>query len=172
MKQENIICEGIKNDAFDNGYDSNVNNEMNNVIKVFTVETTPEVKLEHQKYDKNTDMLPIETEFRKKYASYDISNKTTLNVDAFESPTTRYTDAHAASSNPENEFLPPDGGWGWVVCLASTYARGMVGGMANTFGITYAFILKEYDNGDHNIVFKTCKCLSASWLVMQCQTEN
>ena len=58
---------------------------------------------------------------------------------------------------PENIHEPPDGGWGWLVCLTSFCANGIAGGVINTFGITFAFMLKEFDSNDPNIAFKTCK---------------
>ena len=57
------------------------------------------------------------------------------------------------------EFTPPDGGWGWVVCLASFWTNGSVFGVLNTFGILYVKLLKEFDDGTNSsdIAFKTCK---------------
>ena len=41
-------------------------------------------------------------------------------------------------------FVPPDGGWGWVVCLASLWANGTVFGIINTFGIIYVQMRDQY----------------------------
>ena len=54
-------------------------------------------------------------------------------------------------------FNPPDGGWGWVVCLFSFLTNGTIFGILNTFGILYVKMIKEFDNGDEDIAFKTCK---------------
>ena len=60
-------------------------------------------------------------------------------------------------SNQSLDFTPPDGGWGWVVCLASFWTNGTIFGILNTFGILYVKMLEEYDNGDPNLRFKTCE---------------
>jgi hypothetical protein len=56
-------------------------------------------------------------------------------------------------------YNPPDGGWGWVVCLTSMATNGTVFGSINTFGILYVEMLKQYGDGDKNIGFKACKFL-------------
>ncbi len=56
-----------------------------------------------------------------------------------------------------DEFNPPDGGWGWVVCIASFWTNGTVFGILNTFGILYVKMLDEFDNGDKNLAFKICE---------------
>ena len=56
-----------------------------------------------------------------------------------------------------DEFVPRDGGWGWLVCLCSFYTNGMVSGLMNSFGIIYVVMLDEYAPDDPNISFKTCK---------------
>ncbi|XP_067950664.1 monocarboxylate transporter 10-like [Watersipora subatra] len=40
------------------------------------------------------------------------------------------------------EFTPPDGGWGWVVCFASFWVNGTIFGMLNTFGVLLPEISK------------------------------
>ena len=55
------------------------------------------------------------------------------------------------------EFQPPDGGWGWVVCLASFWTNGTVFGILNTFGILYVKMIEEFDNGEPDMAFKTCE---------------
>ena len=64
---------------------------------------------------------------------------------------------------PENgdyDFNPPDGGWGWVVCIASFWTNGTVFGILNTFGILYVEMLRKFDDGNDssNLAFKICKC--------------
>ena len=57
-----------------------------------------------------------------------------------------------------DEFSPPDGGWGWIVCLASFWTNGTIFGILNTFGILYVQMLKDWDTGeDPEIAFKICK---------------
>ena len=56
------------------------------------------------------------------------------------------------------EFVPPDGGWGWVVCFASFWTNGSIFGIINTFGIMYVALLEEFSGaGEEDIAFKTCK---------------
>ncbi|XP_062615582.1 monocarboxylate transporter 10-like [Saccostrea cucullata] len=55
----------------------------------------------------------------------------------------------------EKEFIPPDGGWGWVVCVTSLLTNGTTFSMLNTFGIIYVYLIKEYAKGDHSVAFKT-----------------
>lgn len=57
----------------------------------------------------------------------------------------------------EPAFVPPDGGWGWVVCIASLWVNGLVFGILNSYGIIYVPMLKIYGTNDPNISFKTCK---------------
>lgn len=53
------------------------------------------------------------------------------------------------------EFVPPDGGWGWVVCFTSMLTNGTVFGVINTFGIIYVVMVDEYAKGDPNVSLKT-----------------
>ncbi|XP_062615581.1 monocarboxylate transporter 10-like [Saccostrea cucullata] len=62
----------------------------------------------------------------------------------------------------EKEFIPPDGGWGWVVCVTSLLTNGTTFSMLNTFGIIYVYLIKEYARGDHSVAFKT------SWVGSVC----
>ncbi|XP_061193499.1 monocarboxylate transporter 10-like [Saccostrea echinata] len=62
----------------------------------------------------------------------------------------------------EKEFIPPDGGWGWVVCVTSLLTNGTIFSMLNTFGIIYVYLIKEYAKGDHSVAFKT------SWVGSVC----
>ena len=59
----------------------------------------------------------------------------------------------------KDEFLPTDGGWGWVVCLVSFWCNGTIFGILNTFGILYVKLLEEHetDEDKSDIAFKICK---------------
>lgn len=65
------------------------------------------------------------------------------------------------NSTPGDPFAedhePPDGGWGWVVCLVSFWTNGIIFGILNTFGILYVRILDEFDNGEKDLAFKACE---------------
>jgi len=56
------------------------------------------------------------------------------------------------------EFEPPEGGWGWVVMLASMWCNGSVFGIQNAFGIMFVALLKEFGSdkdNDEDLRFKT-----------------
>lgn len=54
-------------------------------------------------------------------------------------------DAECGAGPAETDgFVPPDGGWGWIVCLTSLWANGTVFGIINTFGIIYVQMREEY----------------------------
>lgn len=63
----------------------------------------------------------------------------------------------AGAGTTLSNFVPPDGGWGWIVCIASLWVNGIVFGILNSYGILYVSMLKKYGAGDPNISFKTCK---------------
>ncbi|XP_007556075.1 monocarboxylate transporter 10 isoform X1 [Poecilia formosa] len=48
----------------------------------------------------------------------------------------------------EVEFVHPEGGWGWVVMLASMWCNGSVFGIQNSFGILYVSLLNEFSSKD------------------------
>jgi len=54
-------------------------------------------------------------------------------------------------SNIKDEFevveLTPDGGWGWVVTIASFFSNTIVDGVCYTFGLLYAELLDEFQAG-------------------------
>lgn len=46
------------------------------------------------------------------------------------------------------EIVPfPDGGWGWLVCLATFSAQFIVLGTMNNFGVMYVELLNEFNTG-------------------------
>ena len=58
----------------------------------------------------------------------------------------------------EQEFVPSEGGWGWVVCFASFWTNGTIFGTLNTFGVIYAELMEEFeDSADTNLAFKLCE---------------
>lgn len=54
------------------------------------------------------------------------------------------------------EFTPPDGGWGWVVCFASFWVNGTIFGMLNTFGVLLPEISK-LGGEQQNVTTKVCR---------------
>ena len=61
----------------------------------------------------------------------------------------------AGVTSDDNVFVPPDGGWGWVVCMASLWANGTVFGIINTFGIVYVQMREHYSQGNPEVSLKT-----------------
>lgn len=41
----------------------------------------------------------------------------------------------------------PDGGWGWLVCLATFSTQFIVLGTMNNFGVMYVELLNEFNTG-------------------------
>lgn len=70
-------------------------------------------------------------------------------------------DKECAPTQPKGfdlaSFTPPDGGWGWLVVLASFWTNGTLFGTLNSFGILYVKLLDEFQTGDEDISFKTCR---------------
>ncbi|KAL0163585.1 hypothetical protein M9458_039338, partial [Cirrhinus mrigala] len=54
------------------------------------------------------------------------------------------------------EFEPPEGGWGWVVMLASMWCNGSVFGIQNAFGILFVALLNKFGSDvDEDLRFRT-----------------
>lgn len=64
------------------------------------------------------------------------------------------------AADPE-DFVHPEGGWGWVVMFASMWCNGSVFGIQNAFGILFLSLLKEFGSeDDEDLRFKTGKGFS------------
>ncbi|XP_061192191.1 monocarboxylate transporter 10-like [Saccostrea echinata] len=79
--------------------------------------------------------------------------KDSANIDKDQTPRTKCR---------KKEFVPPDGGWGWIVCFTSLMANGTALSILNIFGILYVYLLEEYTSDDPFIFFKT------SWIGSTC----
>lgn len=54
------------------------------------------------------------------------------------------------------DFVHPEGGWGWLVILASMWCNGSVFGIQNAFGILFLSLLKEFGSeDDEDLRFRT-----------------
>ncbi|XP_071314338.1 monocarboxylate transporter 8 [Trachinotus anak] len=52
-------------------------------------------------------------------------------------------------------FVPPEGGFGWLVVLAATWCNGSIFGIQNSFGILHSMLVKEHaDQDDKTTQFK------------------
>lgn len=59
--------------------------------------------------------------------------------------------------HPETDE-PPEGGWGWVVMLASMWCNGTVFGIQNSCGVLFKSLLSEFgDPKDEQLMFRTGK---------------
>lgn len=65
-------------------------------------------------------------------------------------------DRESQRAAAEPEFEHPEGGWGWVVMLASMWCNGSVFGIQNAFGILFMSLLKEFGSEtDEDLRFRT-----------------
>ncbi|MEQ2195435.1 hypothetical protein XENOCAPTIV_012847 [Xenoophorus captivus] len=52
-------------------------------------------------------------------------------------------------------FIPPEGGWGWLVVFAATWCNGSIFGIQNSFGILHMMLVQEHtDPKDPTSQFK------------------
>ncbi|XP_071388653.1 monocarboxylate transporter 10 [Centroberyx affinis] len=56
----------------------------------------------------------------------------------------------------DDEFVHPEGGWGWLVMLAAMWCNGSVFGIQNAFGILFLSLLREFGSeDDEDLRFRT-----------------
>ena len=53
-------------------------------------------------------------------------------------------DKERGRNGPEQRYTPPDGGWGWVVCLGALVVNFLTIGQQNSAGVVYSELLREY----------------------------
>lgn len=46
--------------------------------------------------------------------------------------------------SPGTGFVPPEGGYGWLVVFAATWCNGSIFGIQNSFGILHLMLVKEH----------------------------
>lgn len=52
-------------------------------------------------------------------------------------------------------FVPPEGGFGWLVVVAATWCNGSIFGIQNSFGILHMMLVKDHANpNDHTTQFR------------------
>lgn len=74
---------------------------------------------------------------------------------AAEEPEAKRENGDCAADAPQ-QLEPPEGGWGWVVMLASMWCNGSVFGIQNAFGILFVSLLNEFGSeDDEDLRFKT-----------------
>uniref|UniRef100_A0A3P9L8U1 Monocarboxylate transporter 10 n=2 Tax=Oryzias latipes TaxID=8090 RepID=A0A3P9L8U1_ORYLA len=57
--------------------------------------------------------------------------------------------AHEAGAHGQGAgFVPPEGGWGWLVVFAATWCNGSIFGIQNSFGILHTMLVKEHTDPD------------------------
>ncbi|XP_053506155.1 monocarboxylate transporter 8 [Ictalurus furcatus] len=47
-----------------------------------------------------------------------------------------------------SQFVPPEGGYGWLVAFAATWCNGSIFGIQNSFGILHVMLAQEYEDPD------------------------
>ncbi|XP_073483190.1 monocarboxylate transporter 10 [Aquarana catesbeiana] len=56
----------------------------------------------------------------------------------------------------QTEFVPPEGGWGWVVMLSAMWCNGSVFGIQNACGVLFVVLMERFGSkDDHHLAFKT-----------------
>ncbi|XP_060935542.1 monocarboxylate transporter 8 [Limanda limanda] len=58
------------------------------------------------------------------------------------------SEAGIQSARTGHEFVPPEGGFGWLVVLAATWCNGSIFGIQNSFGILHMMLVKEHADPD------------------------
>ncbi|GAA6092875.1 monocarboxylate transporter 8 [Tachysurus ichikawai] len=46
------------------------------------------------------------------------------------------------------QFVPPEGGYGWLVAFAATWCNGSIFGIQNSFGILHVMLAQEHEDPD------------------------
>uniref|UniRef100_A0ACB8GCH1 Uncharacterized protein n=1 Tax=Sphaerodactylus townsendi TaxID=933632 RepID=A0ACB8GCH1_9SAUR len=67
-------------------------------------------------------------------------------------------EAKKPPQSPEEpaESSPPEGGWGWLVMVASMWCNGAVFGIQNSCGVLFKSMLAEFgDPDDKQLIFRT-----------------
>lgn len=65
------------------------------------------------------------------------------------------------SAHPGPGFVPPEGGFGWVVVFAATWCNGSIFGIQNSFGILHMMLVKDHHElTDQASQFKVGECAS------------
>ncbi|XP_008324907.1 monocarboxylate transporter 8 [Cynoglossus semilaevis] len=57
-------------------------------------------------------------------------------------------ESQAERQGQGSEFVPPEGGFGWVVVLAATWCNGSIFGIQNSFGILHTKLVEEHTDVD------------------------
>ena len=57
------------------------------------------------------------------------------------------------STNSEDEFIPLDGGYGWIVCLATFWCFGIIIGMDYNYSLIYNKLVVVYNTTENHVVY-------------------
>ncbi|XP_054718143.1 monocarboxylate transporter 10-like [Uloborus diversus] len=63
--------------------------------------------------------------------------------------------SNCSEGNRSRAFQPPDGGWGWVVCMASFWTNGTIFGVMNCFGVLYVKLKEKFEESHEEAAFVT-----------------
>lgn len=75
-------------------------------------------------------------------------------------------------AHPGRGFVPPEGGFGWVVVFAATWCNGSIFGIQNSFGILHTMLVKDHEDlTDQTSQFKVgeccCVCAGSGTLILR-----
>ncbi|KAG7335255.1 hypothetical protein KOW79_001851 [Hemibagrus wyckioides] len=57
---------------------------------------------------------------------------------------------HGVDAASPAQFVPPEGGYGWLVAFAATWCNGSIFGIQNSFGILHVMLAQEHEHEDPN----------------------
>lgn len=64
------------------------------------------------------------------------------------------TDRNRTRNEIEYEsFIRKEGGWGWVVVVASAYCFGIIVGMINNYALIYNKLIEIFSETEHHILY-------------------
>ena len=76
-----------------------------------------------------------------------------LNRENKASSSKRYTNEEDERNQEENEYVPIDGGYGWVVCLATFWCFGIIIGMDYNYSLIYNKLVIVYNNTENHVIY-------------------
>ncbi|XP_054008591.1 monocarboxylate transporter 9 [Hylaeus anthracinus] len=68
------------------------------------------------------------------------------------------TNKHVKNVTSEEELVPPDGGWGWLVLLASVMVNLLIPGTVKSFGVLFVEFLEVFDTSPSTAAWIPALC--------------
>ena len=63
------------------------------------------------------------------------------------------SDNNKQQKGSNENFIRKEGGWGWVVVIASAYCFGIIIGMINNYALVYDKLIEVYSETKHHILY-------------------